>query len=88
MHYSTLAYTLTKIKWHVLKNPQRMKMIHYLSNLWRAENQGVSSQSGYWVCPITRLHNQKILFDLFWPKMPRKVEITVFNFLRGTPNPE
>ena len=54
----------------------------YLSNLWCA-----SSQSGYRVCPIIRSHEPKKFFDLFWPKTPRKVEITTFDFLRGTPIP-
>ncbi len=58
-----------------------------LSNLWRANNQGASSQSGYRVCPITRSHNPQKFFDLFWPKTPRKVEITIFDFSRGTPDP-
>ena len=43
-----------------------------LSNLWCADNQGASSQSGYRVCPITRSHDQKRFLTYFGLKRPEK----------------
>ena len=55
-----------------------------LSNLWRADNQGASSQSGYRVCPITRSHDQKIFLTCFCLKRPKKWKLQ-FSIFKGNP---
>ncbi len=71
--YHPISDLLTcNLVFHLINRVERN--IH-LSNLWRTDNQCASCQTGYRVWPITRSHDPKIFFDLFWPKTPRKVEL-------------
>ena len=83
----TYTFKILYVFIHYPSQHAQAMFVFYLSNLWCADSQGASRQSGYGVWLITRSHDQKFLSIYFGRLTPRKVEITIFDFLRGTPNP-